>query len=164
MIRIVKAQTEELFESASALFREYADSLGIDLSFQNFEVELRNIRSEYGPPSGSLLVAVDDGTPAGCVALRLIEAGVCEMKRLFIKPPFRGLGLGRLLAEAIIQEASEFGYERMRLDTLPSMVKARELYRFLGFKEIEAYRYNPVQGTLFMELALPKKESRTREE
>ena len=132
------------------LINEYATSLGVDLSFQDLDHELAKLESFYD----LILVARDDERVAGCVALRRIDDAICEMKRLYVRPAFRGNDLGRKLAKRVIDEARKRRYERMRLDTLPSMTAAIPLYQSLGFVEIEAYRFNPIEGTRFMELAL----------
>jgi GNAT superfamily N-acetyltransferase len=136
------------------LFREYADSLGVDLSFQDFDRELASLPGDYAPPRGSLLVADSGGVVAGCIALRMLGPDVCEMKRLFVRPAFRGARLGRALVEAILSEARRIGYSRMRLDTLPSMAEAIVLYQRLGFTDIPPYRHNPVPGARFLERTL----------
>ena len=154
-IEFIQAESPEEVAAARELFVEYSDRLGINLCFQNFEKELAELPGAYAPPDGRLLLARHEGTLAGCVSLRKIGDGVCEMKRLFVRPPGRGKGIGRALAEKIIQEAREIGYRQMRLDTLPTkMSEAIKMYRSLGFREIEAYYHNPVEGALFMELAL----------
>jgi ribosomal protein S18 acetylase RimI-like enzyme len=132
------------------LITEYADSLGVDLSFQDLDHELSTLDTFYE----LILLARDDDRIAGCVALRRIDAEICEMKRLYVRPPFRGINLGRKLATRVVDAARVRGYKRMRLDTLPMMTAAIPLYRALGFVEIEPYRFNPVPGTRFMELTL----------
>jgi GNAT superfamily N-acetyltransferase len=154
-MRLVQAESTENISQARKLFEEYAAWLEIDLCFQNFDKELADLPGDYAPPDGRLLLAIEEDQLAGCVALRRIGAGTCEMKRLFLRPAFRGKGLGRKLAEAIIEEARRIGYQRMRLDTLPGrMNEAIALYHTLGFKEIEPYYHNPVQGATFMEVSL----------
>jgi ribosomal protein S18 acetylase RimI-like enzyme len=153
-VRLTHVETEEQVGQARALFREYSDATGVDLCFQNFAQELASLPGDYAPPSGRLIIAYDGEEAAGCVALRKVDDAVCEMKRLYLRPAFRGTGLGRTLAERIIGEARDIGYERMRLDTLPTMRSAIALYRSLGFEEIDPYRFNPVEGTLYMELQL----------
>lgn len=141
-------------QAVRRLFLAYADFLGIDLCFQGFEQELADLPGVYAPPDGRLLLAVANDQPVGCVALRKLEEGVCEMKRLYVQPGFRGTGLGRRLAETIVREARDIGYRAMRLDSLLSLKEAAALYRFLGFVEIPPYRYNPLPGAVFMELVL----------
>jgi len=153
-MEIVQAVTPGQVAEARALFREYASSLGIDLCFQGFEQELVSLPGAYAPPRGRLLLATDSGALAGCVALRPLDDSACEMKRLYVRPEFRGRRAGRRLAERVVAEARSIGYARMRLDTLPSMQETIALYRALGFVEIAPYTTNPVPGALFMELAL----------
>ena len=153
-MQIIEATALPDIERARSLFREYETSLGVDLCFQGFEQELAGLPGAYARPSGRLLLAVDDGRPAGCIALRPLGADGCEMKRLYVRPEFRGRRVGRLLAERVLAEARAIGYARMRLDTLPSMKEAIPLYRSLGFAEIAPYYANPVPGALFMERAL----------
>lgn len=153
-MEVVDGHVAEHVPVVRALFEEYAAALGVDLGFQDFDRELAELPGEYVPPGGRLLLALDEGNPAGCVALRPFEPGICEMKRLYVRSAFRGTGLGRLLAERIVGAGRDAGYERMRLDTLPAMAAARGLYESLGFVEIEAYRPNPIHGTTYFELAL----------
>lgn len=154
MLKIDSVKTPQHIEIARALFREYADSLGFDLSFQNFEKELSELPGEYSPPGGRLFLAFENGRPAGCIALRRISDNDCEMKRFYVCPLFRGGGVGKRLATLAISDAREMGYKRMLLDTVPSMKRALSLYRALGFKPIPPYRENPVPGASFMELIL----------
>ena len=154
-MKLIQAESALEIEQARHLFREYQSWLQIDLCFQNFEKELANLPGDYAGPAGRLLLAYEDAQLAGCVALRKIDDGVCEMKRLFLREEFRGRGLGRQLIEAIIQEAKQIGYGRMRLDTLPpKMNDAIGLYQTYGFKQIERYYDNPVPAAMFMELDL----------
>ncbi len=149
--RIAPAAAEDL-DVVKELFREYEANLPFDLSFQNFEQELAGLPGRYAPPSGRLQLARRDGAFVGCVALRQIGNGVCEMKRLFVQPAFQGKGIGKALAQAIIEEARRIGYKRMRLDTV--LEPAKSLYRSLGFREIPPYQHVPVAGVVFMELEL----------
>jgi ribosomal protein S18 acetylase RimI-like enzyme len=135
-----------------ALFQEYADWLGVDLSYQNFEQELAELPGAYAPPKGAMILAALEERVAGCVALRPLEEGTCEMKRLYVRPAFQGHGIGRLLAEAIIAAGRERGYDRMVLDTLDPMQAAQALYASLGFREIPPYYHTPLDGVHFMEL------------
>jgi len=153
-VEIVDGSSPDRLPEVRLLFEEYAASLGFDLSFQDFERELAELPGEYAPPGGRLLLALEDREPAGCVALRALDLGACEMKRLYVRPAFRGHGLGRALALAIVEEARAVGYARMRLDTVPAMAAARALYASLSFRDIEPYRFNPIPGTSFMELVL----------
>ncbi|HEY0760916.1 MAG TPA: GNAT family N-acetyltransferase [Pyrinomonadaceae bacterium] len=155
MRQLFQATTDEHINSARTLFQEYEAGLGISLCFQNFEQELKNLPGDYASPDGRLLLVVEDDELAGCIAMRKLSDGVCEMKRLFVRPVCRASGLGRFLAESIIDEARKLGYTHMRLDTIPGkMDKAIALYQSLGFVEIEPYRENPVEGAKFMELKL----------
>jgi ribosomal protein S18 acetylase RimI-like enzyme len=141
-------------EAVRGLFVEYQESLGVDLCFQGFDRELEELPGDYVPPMGCLLVARAEEAIVACVALRRLDAEACEMKRLYVRPSQRGLGLGLALAEAVIAAARRSGYRRMRLDTLPSMTEAAALYERLGFQDIEPYTANPVPGARFLQLEL----------
>ncbi|NIM20626.1 MAG: GNAT family N-acetyltransferase [Candidatus Latescibacteria bacterium] len=154
MTSLLQAKSKKDFDQIRMLFLEYADSLGFDLCFQNFKQELQNFPGEYAPPNGRLLLAIEDEEVAGCVGLRKFDEGICEMKRLYVRPSLRGKGIGRALAIAIINRAREIGYSRMRLDTIPVMKEAIQLYLSLGFKEIPPYRENPIEGAMYLELDL----------
>lgn len=154
MIAIGPAVDDAAIDAARALFAEYQAALGVDLSFQNFDAELGGLPGAYAPPRGRLLLARHDGALAGCGALRPLDATACEMKRLYVRPAFRSSGAGRALAEFLIAEARAAGYRRMCLDTLPQMAAAQRLYQHLGFRDIAAYRHNPIAGTRFLALDL----------
>ncbi len=154
-IEFIPAETPSQIKEARELFIEYSQELGLDLCFQNFEKELAELPGGYAQPEGRLLLATSAGEIAGCVGLRKIGDGTCEMKRLYIRPKFRGHGIGRAMALKLIEEGRSLGYQRMRLDTLPKqMSEAIKMYRSLGFCEIEPYYHNPVEGAMFMELTL----------
>jgi ribosomal protein S18 acetylase RimI-like enzyme len=153
-LTVLHATSSEHIEEARGLFREYAASLGVDLCFQDFQDELKELPGEYSEPNGCILLAFLDSALVGCVALRPLSSEVCEMKRMYVRPKFRGQGIGRILAQDVITEARRRGYRKMRLDSLPTMTEAQALYRSLGFREIDAYRPNPIQGAVFMELKL----------
>ena len=170
-LTFTRAESPTQISQARELFLEYAQSLGFSLCFQNFDKELAGLPGDYAPPAGRLLLAQYENQLAGCVALHKLDSGsgsefchssevsdaseFCEMKRLYLRPSFRGKGLGRALAGRIIAEARQIGYRRMRLDTVePVMKDAVAMYRRLGFKEIPPYRNNPMTGTLYMELKL----------
>jgi putative acetyltransferase len=141
-------------ETARALFLEYQKALAISLCFQNFDAEVAGLPGAYAEPAGRLLLAVAGEEPAGCVALRKLEEGICEMKRLWVRPAYRGTRLGRRLAQTVVGEARTAGYRAVRLDTLPSMREAQALYVSLGFVDIPPYNDHPIEGTRFMELTL----------
>ncbi len=152
MIEIIRAQTPEHIEAARGLFREYESWFGMKLCFQNFDEEVAGLPGKYAAPDGRLFLAFADENLAGCIALRKLEEGICEMKRLFVRDDFRGCKIGIALIEKIIEEARAIGYEKMRLDTFPSkMGKAVNLYESYGFYEIPPYYHNPFGETLFME-------------
>lgn len=153
-VDIVAADFPRDREMIVALFREYAAELGIDLAFQDFEAELASLPGKYAPPKGRLYLAWVEGTAAGCIALRPLATDICEMKRLYIRPKYRSLGLAKRLAALLITEATQAGYQAMRLDTLSTMDAAIGLYTQLGFEDIVPYYHNPTPGTRFMELKL----------
>ena len=153
-LMVNQAHSQEELRQVKLLFSEYASSLDFDLSFQNFDNELASLPGEYSLPSGAILLAYYEGSAAGCVAMRRLAEDVCEMKRLYVRPAFRGKKIGKALSVAIIDEARKRGYSRMRLDTVPSMKEAIQLYRSLGFKETYPYRYNPRAGAMFLERIL----------
>ena len=152
IVNVMDGETSLLI--ARRLLLEFAESLDFDLSFQGFDAELATLPGCYSLPHGRLMLARMRGQPAGCVALRPLGGGDCEMKRLWVRPEFRGEGIGRYLIEAVINEARRAGYSAMRLDTVPSMVTAIALYRAFGFSEIQPYALNPIAGAMFMELKL----------
>jgi GNAT superfamily N-acetyltransferase len=154
MTEIQKATLPEELPAIKRLFQEYADSLSFELDFQDFREELETLPGKYAPPLGTILVAKEKGETVGCVAVRPLDDGVCEMKRLYVKPSHRGKRLGRDLALAIIEEAKRLGYKTMRLDTVVEMKEASALYRTLGFRTIDAYCYNPLPSAMYFELKL----------
>jgi carbonic anhydrase len=154
MVNIVQAQSNEHIETIRRLFLEYAGSLGIDLGFQDFDNELAGLPGAYAPPDGRLYLAIEGTRPAGCSGIKKISTELCELKRLYVCPLFRGKGIGRHLVLAAVKDAREIGYKKMRLDSLPSMRRALDLYRSMGFKPIEPFYNNPVAGAVFLELNL----------
>ena len=154
-MRLSQATTTDDIQNARQLFEEYAASLGFSLCFQNFDQELASLPGKYSPPTGRLLLAYSNEQLAGCIALRQLDTDTCEMKRLFVRSDFRGAKLGKILINAIIDEARAIGYKRMCLDTVPGkMDRAIALYEALGFRDVEPYYDNPVEGARFMELRL----------
>jgi ribosomal protein S18 acetylase RimI-like enzyme len=154
LLTIRHAHEGDALAGARQLFEEYAASLDISLCFQGFDEELSSLPGTYALPRGRLLLACRGNESAGCVALRPLEPDICEMKRLYVRPAYRSGGVGRLLTERVIHEAVTAGYRRMRLDTLPTMETALQLYRRLGFREIAPYTANPLKGAVFLELQL----------
>lgn len=153
-MQLVAGHQFQYLSTARVLFREYADEIEVDLCFQDFDRELAGLPGRYAPPTGRLILAFEGSEPAGCIALRAIGDGICEMKRLYVRPSFRRQSLGRRLAEAILAAACGEKYKFMRLDTLQSMHDAIALYESLGFQRIPAYYDNPIPGVVFFELAL----------
>ena len=159
MLRIVPVLSKETLSRTRDLFHEYATMPGVAPCVEDFEKEVASLPGSYAPPAGRLLLALQEnpggsGEAAGCAALRMLNQGTCEMKRLYVRPAFRGAGVGRELVKELIAEARSIGYRRMLLDTLPSMKEAHKLYRTLGFREISSYQENPIPGALFFELPL----------
>ncbi len=154
--QIIAVRTPDDLAATIALFRAYAASLGVDLAYQDFEAELAAMPGKYAPPTGELLLARGvDGAPLGCVGLRPIDPdGCCEMKRLYVSPDARGMGLGRALVEAVLDAAGRLGFRELRLDTLPDMADAQALYARMGFVRIAPYYDTPIAGTVFMARAL----------
>jgi ribosomal protein S18 acetylase RimI-like enzyme len=157
-IELLTPATPELLAATREIFREYAASLGVDLCFQNFELELAQLPGEYAAPQGALLLALVDGDVAGCGAMRPLPesdyANACEMKRLYVRPAFRHFGLGRMLAQALLDRGVQAGYSAMLLDTLDDMEAARGLYATLGFEEIPPYYFNPIAGAHYLKADL----------
>jgi GNAT superfamily N-acetyltransferase len=153
-MRMAEPRSKEDWLHARRLVEEYAASLNLDLSFQGFAHEMEHLESEYAAPAGAFLLAEENGVFVGCVGLRQFSPGVGEIKRLYSIPAARGRGIGRFLAEGIVGEAKRLGYSRLLLDTLPNMKAAQALYMSLGFKPVAAYRFNPVEGTAYLELNL----------
>jgi ribosomal protein S18 acetylase RimI-like enzyme len=153
-MHLIEVHAPADMDTVRTLFREYEKWLDVDLCFQGFEQELASLPGDYAPPRGRILLAQDGDQIAGCVALRPLDGETCEMKRLFVREPYRGTGLGRRLVLACAETGRALGYARMRLDTLPKMQAAIGLYRALGFRDIPAYRPNPVPGALYLELPL----------
>lgn len=159
MRQIIEVTETEDIQTVRQLFNEYAEAIGIDLTFQNFEEELLHIADIYMPPEGALLLAMHEGLPAGCVGLRRIDAHRCEMKRLYVRPTSRGKGLGNTLCRKIISKGCQLGYREMLLDTLSTMVGAQKLYRAHGFKETEPYYHNPLPAAQYFLLTLETSEN-----
>jgi ribosomal protein S18 acetylase RimI-like enzyme len=152
---VSRAESPDQIAATRELFLEYAQSLGFSLCFESFDQEVASLPGDYAPPDGRLMLATDNGQPAGCVALHKLGPEICEMKRLYVRPQFRGKGLGRELAEKIITEARQLGYTKLRLDTVEPVMKAAvAMYRRLAFREIPPYWQNPIEGVLYMELEL----------
>lgn len=156
VIELIQVESEEHLDCIRELFKEYEKSLGFNLDFQDYKKELAKLPGEYAAPDGRILLVFYKDKVAGCVALRKHEQGICEMKRMYVRPQYRRKGIGRAMAQKIIEEARAHGYERMRLDTINTMKEAIALYRSLGFKETEPYRHNPIKGASYMELSLLK--------
>jgi ribosomal protein S18 acetylase RimI-like enzyme len=154
-INIKKADTAKGFEQGKILFEEYASSLDFDLGYQDFKKELRTITQQYKEPEGALLLCfIDNESAVGCAGVRKFSEGIAELKRLYVKPDYRSLKIGKRLLELAIDTAKQLNYKFIRLDTVPGQIKAQELYHYLGFYEIEPYRYSPIEGTIYFEKIL----------
>lgn len=157
MIEFVEAISDEQFKTATNLFKEYAFQLPVDLSFQNFEKELLEIKEQYSRPTGIIFILYNmDQMPMGCFGIRKFEDHICELKRMYVKKELQGRGIGKVVVTKAIEIAKELNYNKMRLDTLPSMQAAINLYKKMGFYEIESYRFNPIEGTKYFEIPLQK--------
>lgn len=155
MINIKEATSNEAYKIAIKLIKEYVSQLGVDLSFQNFNQEIQNIKQQYARPSGVMIIVYSDNEKTiGCFGIRAYEGTICELKRMYLKKEYRGLGIGKELLTKSIELGRALGYKKMRLDTLPSMQAAIGLYKNMGFYEISAYRFNPIEGTKYFEIAL----------
>jgi putative acetyltransferase len=150
MLAIIQALSDVDIATVRTLLREYQASIGVDLCFQGFAAELSGLPGSYAPPGGRLLIATHGSEPVGCVALQAVDASRCEMKRLYVRPAARGLGVGRALVSLLLDQARAIGYSQIVLDTLPSMTEAQRLYEQLGFRDVIAYRANPVAGTRYL--------------
>jgi putative acetyltransferase len=157
MITYKISVTEKDFADAKELFLEYKETLNFDLCFQKFSEEISDLPAQYSEPKGCIILCYENDKPIGCVGLRKFAEGVCEMKRLYLRKEARGKGIGRILAEKIIDKAKGLGYKKMQLDTLEKMKEAIPLYKSMGFKEISPYRYNPLDGVVYMELKINSK-------
>lgn len=149
-----EAETDKEYQTAAKLFKEYAVHIGVDLGFQNFDKEVENIENQYSRPNGAIFIAYNDKTPLGCFGIRKLEDAVCELKRMYLRKEARGHGTGKKLLKKSIELGKELGYEKMRLDTLPTMQSAIGLYEKAGFYEIEPYRFNPIKGAKYFEIKL----------
>jgi GNAT superfamily N-acetyltransferase len=154
IIEIKNMDSQETINLGKEILMEYEDAIGVDLCFQNFQEEVKNLPGKYAPPEGAFLLAFIDGQLAGCVALRKNLDKICEMKRLYVRKDFRKHKIGLLLVKAVIEEAKKLGYDKLRLDTLPTMQAAQRIYEEFGFQDIEPYIYHPMEGTRYMELQL----------
>ena len=150
MLTLEQAASTDAVATVRSLFREYQALLDVDLCFQGFEAEVNGLPGDYVPPSGRLLLATHDDVPVGCVALHATDALRCEMKRLFVRPVARGLGVGRALVSRVLDDARRIGYSEIVLDTLPTMTEAQQLYEQFGFRDIPPYRPNPIPGTRYL--------------